>query len=226
MTTTNDISTEQSRVDDFNDAHFIGTWVRYWTGTRDDRAKSSRTATPAWLLGEHTAVVRVADESSCIALTHVDVIPGQPDDIEDDSHDLPEPARAAERVREYIASNGDGIYDVIDGQPLYARDLEALRRAGEQVDELTSINAELEALRPLADAAAAWRRFIGNDEVQFSEVEALIKAVDALPNLQEPCDICSGYGCPDCREDEPLDPQGTDWTQGDAFHTDRTAVAR
>lgn len=22
-----------------------------------------------------------------------------------------------------------------------------------------------------------------------------------LPNTQEPCDICSGYGCPDCRED-------------------------
>ena len=129
MTTTTDISTEQDRVDNFNAIHGSCTWVRYWTGTRDDAPKYDLTDGKAWLLGGHTAVVRLRGESSCVALTHVDPLPGQPDDIEDDSHDLPDPARAAERVREYIAATGDGIYDVIDGHPLYARDLEALRRA-------------------------------------------------------------------------------------------------
>ncbi|MBM0275348.1 hypothetical protein [Micromonospora tarensis] len=55
-------------------------------------------------------------------------IPEQPDGIEDDSYDLPHPARAAERVREYISAFGDGLYDVQDGQPLYGRDLEAIAR--------------------------------------------------------------------------------------------------
>ena len=60
-------------------------------------------------------------------------LPDQPDGIADDSRDLPELGRAAERVGNYIAANGDGIYDVIDGHPLYARDMEALRRAADMV---------------------------------------------------------------------------------------------
>lgn len=59
--------------------------------------------------------------------------PDQPDGIEDDSHDLPDPARAAERVRRFLESYGDGrIVPVVAPQfedtmpPLYARDLEAL----------------------------------------------------------------------------------------------------
>jgi hypothetical protein len=55
-------------------------------------------------------------------------LPDQPDGIEDDSRDMPDPVRAAERVREYIAAFGDGLYDVQDGAPLYGRDLEALTR--------------------------------------------------------------------------------------------------
>jgi hypothetical protein len=55
--------------------------------------------------------------------------PGQPDGIEDDSRDLPDPARAAERVGRYISAVGDGLYAVQDGAPLYGRDLEAICRA-------------------------------------------------------------------------------------------------
>lgn len=130
-------------VDDFNSLYGVGTWVRYWTGTRQDPARDGQTRSKAELLGGHTPVVWVTGHGACIALTHVDAIPDQPDGIEGDSHDLPDPARAAERVREYIASNGDGIYDVTDGNPLYARDLEALRRAGEEIGRLRAENDEL-----------------------------------------------------------------------------------
>lgn len=53
----------------------------------------------------------------------------QPDDIDEQTNDLPDPARAAARVRAYIEASGDGLYDVQGGMPLYARDLEALTRA-------------------------------------------------------------------------------------------------
>lgn len=56
-------------------------------------------------------------------------LPGQPDGIDDDSRDLPEPAKAAERVRAYVTEFGDGLYDVCGGAPLYGRDLEAICRA-------------------------------------------------------------------------------------------------
>ncbi|MER7331773.1 MULTISPECIES: hypothetical protein [unclassified Micromonospora] len=55
-------------------------------------------------------------------------IPDQPDGISEQSRDLPDLARAAERVNEYIGVCGDGLYDVRDRQPLYARDLTALVR--------------------------------------------------------------------------------------------------
>ncbi|MFI6228911.1 hypothetical protein ACIBCR_16530 [Micromonospora echinospora] len=164
---TTDTTTDvQAVVNDFNTQHSTSIWVRYWTGTRHDAPKYGITDGKAWLLGGHTPVVRVRNQSSCIALTHVDVIPGQPDDIDDDSHDLPEVAAAAERVGAYIAANGDGIYDLIDGHPLYARDLEALRRAGttvaglrsmvtEQGTEVDRLRAELEQTRAIADAARA-----------------------------------------------------------------------
>lgn len=55
-------------------------------------------------------------------------LPDQPDGIEDDSPDLPDPQRAAERVRAYIEAWGDGLCDVAYGKPLYARNLEAVTR--------------------------------------------------------------------------------------------------
>lgn len=53
-------------------------------------------------------------------------MPQQPDGISEQSRDLPDPRVAAERVDAYLAVCGDGLYDVQDGQPLYARDLQAL----------------------------------------------------------------------------------------------------
>lgn len=59
----------------------------------------------------------------------VEALPDQPDGIEGDTFDLPDLARAVERVREFVKASGDGLYDVVEGRPLYARDLEALTRA-------------------------------------------------------------------------------------------------
>ena len=52
----------------------------------------------------------------------------QPDGIEDTSFDLPDPARAAARVNEFLSAWGDGLIPLeYDGlPPLYARDLQAL----------------------------------------------------------------------------------------------------
>ncbi len=52
----------------------------------------------------------------------------QPDGIDEQTNALPDPVRAAARVRAYIEASGDGLYDVQGGMPLYARDLEALTR--------------------------------------------------------------------------------------------------
>ncbi|NIL40489.1 hypothetical protein HCB17_04380 [Salinispora arenicola] len=91
--------------------------------------------TAAHVLGGHTAVVWLANVPSCVALTHVQptsedqLIPDQPDGISNDSRDLPDPHRAVTRIREWIATWGDGLIDTADGCPLYARDLEAVTRA-------------------------------------------------------------------------------------------------
>lgn len=61
-------------------------------------------------------------------MTATTLPPNQPDGIEDESRDLPDPVRAAERIRAYIEASGDGLYDVQDGAPLYGRDLEAVVR--------------------------------------------------------------------------------------------------
>ncbi|MEV6897482.1 hypothetical protein [Amycolatopsis sp. NPDC051372] len=63
-------------------------------------------------------------------------VPDQPDGIEDDSYDLPDKARAAGRVNEFLAWYGDGRLHpcVLPGTedempPLFARDLQALTNA-------------------------------------------------------------------------------------------------
>lgn len=137
MTTTTPTA-EFAAARDFNDTHPIGTPVRYWKGAREGDGRTARTRTAAQLLGGHTAVVWLDGVSGCIALTHVEpigeveLIPDQPDGLsehyEDDS-DLPDPHRAAARIREYISAWGDGLINTADGRPLYARDLEAVCRA-------------------------------------------------------------------------------------------------
>lgn len=57
----------------------------------------------------------------------------QPPGIDEDSHDMPRPTAAAERVLEFVKDFGDGRVtghpDLPGVEPLYARDLEALARA-------------------------------------------------------------------------------------------------
>lgn len=124
----------QEVVIEFNRDHMIGTHVQYWTGVREGRGKFSTTRSVAELLSGHTPVVWVAGHAACIALTHVEPVPQQPDGIDeyDDSHPMPDAERAAERVLAYVGEFGDGLYDVVGGAPLYGRDLVAICRAAQQ----------------------------------------------------------------------------------------------
>ncbi len=118
-------------VAEFNRACLPRNWVAYKV---DGRVRYGQTIGEALVVGagdDMRAIVGVIGHGRNVHLSDVTMIPGQPDGVEDDSADLPDPVKAAERVRDYIAANGDGIYDVLDGHPLYARDLEALRRFAE-----------------------------------------------------------------------------------------------
>ncbi len=62
-----------------------------------------------------------------------DSLPDQPDGIDDQSRDLPDPLRAAARVNAFLSAYGDGLIEVLVMEhlagtmpPLYARDLQAL----------------------------------------------------------------------------------------------------
>jgi hypothetical protein len=68
------VTAPERLADEFNEAHPIGTPVRYWTGWREGDGKTGVTRSEARVLGGHTAVVWVTGESSCIALTHVDAV--------------------------------------------------------------------------------------------------------------------------------------------------------
>lgn len=57
-----------------------------------------------------------------------DGLPEQPDGIEEDSHDVPAPEKAAERVKEFVSEFGDGIVMAVNRQPLYSRDIWALAK--------------------------------------------------------------------------------------------------
>jgi hypothetical protein len=117
-------------VDAFNRDNMIGAHVQYWTGVREGRGKFSTTRSAAALLSGHTPVVWVTGEASCVALTHVEPVPHQPDGIAElDDRTIPDATRAAERIRAYVTEFGDGLYDVTGGAPLYGRDLEAVSRA-------------------------------------------------------------------------------------------------
>ncbi|WP_431728635.1 hypothetical protein [Verrucosispora sp. TAA-831] len=112
-------------VEQFNLAHPVGTWVRYWLDGRARPAAYGRTGGKAVAM-RAAASVWVAHAGS-VPLADVEPLPEQPDGIAADEPELPEPAAAARRVREYVTAFGDGIYDVTtEGYPLYGRDLDAL----------------------------------------------------------------------------------------------------
>lgn len=62
------------RVDAWNDEHPVGIPVRVWPGTTEGRHLDTVTRTPAWMLGDHTPAVSVADYAGGIALTHVQIL--------------------------------------------------------------------------------------------------------------------------------------------------------
>lgn len=66
----------RSSVETFNQAHPIGTPVRYWPGTRDGEGARSITRSPAWSISGH-AVVSVEGYAGGIALSHIDVLSGR-----------------------------------------------------------------------------------------------------------------------------------------------------
>lgn len=58
----------------WNTDHPIGTPVLYWPGTLEGPGRPSKTRTPAWVVGGHSAVVAVDGYTGGIALTHVTVL--------------------------------------------------------------------------------------------------------------------------------------------------------
>lgn len=62
-------------VDQFNAAVPPGTPVLYWPGAREGEGRESVTRSAAWLMGEHTPVVKVEGYAGGIALTHVMPVP-------------------------------------------------------------------------------------------------------------------------------------------------------
>jgi hypothetical protein len=70
--------TPQQQVDQWNSQHPPATCVRYWSFTKDDPGEWGITEGPAWILGGHTAMVRILGldgRHHPIALTHVEVTP-------------------------------------------------------------------------------------------------------------------------------------------------------
>lgn len=119
----------------FNREHRVGAHVQYWTGVREGRGKFSTTRQVAELSTAGIPVVWIAGQAGYVALSHVEPVPQQPEDIDEyDDFRLPSATGAVDRVREYVTAFGDGLYDVTDGAPLYGRDLEALCR---EVERLT-----------------------------------------------------------------------------------------
>lgn len=66
---------KEKLVDKFNKAFPIGTRVRYWTGVREGVGRESVTKYAAALVSNQPCVW-VEGVTGCIALTHVEPVPG------------------------------------------------------------------------------------------------------------------------------------------------------
>ncbi len=121
------------------------------------------------------------------------VFPGQPDGIEDESRDLPDPVSAAERIIAYVEAFGDGLYDAVDGQPLYGRDLcsvaEAVKELSRQRDQLRAqaqrMNIPMtDRLRQCAsDTSSNWDRKI---TIHPPEARQLLDLIDTAIQGTDP----------------------------------------
>jgi hypothetical protein len=115
----------------------------------------------------------------------IDAIPGQPDGIEDDSRDMPDPARAAGRILTYVETFGDGLYSVAsDGSPLYGRDLCSVAQAVKKLlAELDQLRGQYDTLLEDAERFRALARSMADERdrlrVQASQSDADHRVMDA-----------------------------------------------
>jgi hypothetical protein len=118
-------------VERFNRQTPVGSWVAFKLHSTGwvDEPQIDQIDHPAWVDVFGQAVTSVRDLLTPVPLVCIEPLPQQPDGIEEDGRELPDPRRAAERVRAYIEMAGDGLYDVAGAKPLFGRDLEALTRA-------------------------------------------------------------------------------------------------
>lgn len=70
------MSKARQEADAWNDAHRLGTPVRYWPGLKEGLGVKARTRSPAYPQGDH-ACVKVTDYGGGIRLTHVEPEPRQ-----------------------------------------------------------------------------------------------------------------------------------------------------
>ena len=63
---------------EWNHAHPVGTPVRYWPGPKEGPGIESMTRSVAWVVGDHEALVQVEGRAGGIALTHIEVLSGDP----------------------------------------------------------------------------------------------------------------------------------------------------
>lgn len=104
--------------------------------------------------------------------------PEQPDGIDDDSRDTPDPQKAAERVTAWIEQFGDGLCSVEGDQPLYARDMFALVKATHNLHALSHAFELLKA----AHEAVKQQSMDSQGELQLKLRE--LKSLDSARNYR------------------------------------------
>ncbi|QXV57424.1 hypothetical protein [Amycolatopsis sp. TNS106] len=127
----------------------------------------------------------------------------QPDGIEDDSRDLPNPAPAADRVREFLSWHGDGrIYLDDRHPPLFARDLQALADNARRPDVVSDFVAERHdftiALKNCRESIGDYYRWQGHVEARRQLSERLAAAAQtpaAIPTDPNYFRHCDWPGC-------------------------------
>lgn len=56
----------------WSEAHPVGTPVTFWPGAKQGEGRPATVSSAAWMLGGHTAVVKLEGYAGCVALTHIE----------------------------------------------------------------------------------------------------------------------------------------------------------
>lgn len=129
---------------------------------------------------------------------------GQPDGIEDDSTDLPDPLKAAERVNAFLEQHGDGLVighpsDAQDYPPLYARDLQAL--ANEAVEAQLAAEAKIRTYSAQHDQLLAR---LDHAAVEYDRLKAHLFARNDDALTREDTGSLCNCGAEDAAEVQPF----------------------